>query len=753
MLDVEYLLNFSGDLSRSIIYRYKSGVLLSAFNRLLKEVAERENNLLLGLGPYELNARAASGGLFASMAFCDISNSSEWTGYSPEDAIRYLTSCIGEGLPPVVVFVREGSSFVKHANWPRLEASCLVIEEASVTRDTLAVVLAYFSKECPFANAASLIEQPGVTAYFETLLADQASEDLREFKKEFDRAILLNVDPSSGVFSAKSAATDQDRRRNQIMRPLRQLVEKQDASALPDFLSGLANKFSSGRAAAAITDELLWQTQNLFEHSRLCYETLIWSAVLLASLTSARLQLKTSSTNAMDSSLVIVDQLARSFLQRTARDFSDPLAELWSDLHEAVRLSRDDVQDGLQAYRLVHRIAEHLEHHQEANDDIWITQLRWLLTERASESSEQNEHAGTDQRVTAPAKEPSSFNDIIGHKHAVEGLLRRIRLREHSIPLILHGPDGVGKRTLAGLYAKSLLCEGIPDSTKTFCGRCCACQDFAANRLFGLIEFDAGMVSAPAYIRENLLPNLRYVGFSSHRVVIIANPDKNPRVVDICLKTLESHAETTTFIFTLNDLHGMREAGQSRSELFRLSPLGTEESRQLGERFLAATVSPCKHSILDLIVEGADGLPGRLKEQAASVLSAGAMTLEDARSALRLNWPRDAIDCWQTLLSKSDVEFETIQGGPYPDRKVTVEQMRSVLNELRYTLITGKNSQAAFLHSDLNPTLRLADLLIKHSADRGVSVDKFWSELSQSWASSDSDDDLKFRQTYTSRCF
>jgi hypothetical protein len=63
--------------------------------------------------------------------------------------------------------------------------------------------------------------------------------------------------------------------------------------------------------------------------------------------------------------------------------------------------------------------------------------------------------------------------------------------------------------------------------------------------------FDAAAPHAADYVRDNLLKNLQYASFSRHRPVLIANPDKSQRLVDMCLKTLETHSELTRFIFTV----------------------------------------------------------------------------------------------------------------------------------------------------------------------------------------------------------
>ncbi len=47
---------------------------------------------------------------------------------------------------------------------------------------------------------------------------------------------------------------------------------------------------------------------------------------------------------------------------------------------------------------------------------------------------------------------------MIGRGHAVAGLRRHARERTDGVDLLLHGTDGVGKRTLAWSYARMVLC-------------------------------------------------------------------------------------------------------------------------------------------------------------------------------------------------------------------------------------------------------------------------------------------------------
>ena len=68
------------------------------------------------------------------------------------------------------------------------------------------------------------------------------------------------------------------------------------------------------------------------------------------------------------------------------------------------------------------------------------------------------------------------FEDILGQRRAVE--LLRAAIAGDRLPhaLLFHGPEGVGKRTVAKGLAAMLLCNGEKDPP---CGRCSACVEMA----------------------------------------------------------------------------------------------------------------------------------------------------------------------------------------------------------------------------------------------------------------------------------
>ena len=528
MLDVEYLVAPPHN-DRPIVYCYRTGILRPQIKNALRESAARDGILVSGCEAAEITL-VSHAPLFPGIAVCDWSKgkASASSELLPQALIALTTS---EGCA-IALFVRCGDELFRHPIWPEAKKRCLLVEEPLVTRETLAPALTYLEKTSDLLRARDLMRRPELHAYFNELLEEQKSIDFPELIQEFDRVILLN----SRIDGHKQLIAGIERQDpSATLRPLRQFVASRSSNALGELIRGLERKCRDGWTVRRLTHEIFRITQKLLDRSDLStgaegtpsiqamqeqdLGVVVWTSTLLG--WTDRLletQAEVTSKPRPNLFLVTVDQLGRDFMRRCSPEMAgDPLASLWSDVRRAIPtlLSEPD-EPKTPKMRLVSELAAYLDR-LGAENSRWITRLRTLLTTSGDMPGQDLLGAVTcspksSQHVALG--DPHAFAQIIGHQTAVASLQNWFSSKAHSTPVILYGPEGVGKRTVARVYARALLCEGELQEGAAPCDRCKACEYFDSS--FGLIEFDAAAVT-DSEVRE-ILQNLRFVPFSEHRI-------------------------------------------------------------------------------------------------------------------------------------------------------------------------------------------------------------------------------------------
>ena len=92
-------------------------------------------------------------------------------------------------------------------------------------------------------------------------------------------------------------------------------------------------------------------------------------------------------------------------------------------------------------------------------------------------------------QVLARKWRPKIFDDMVGQSHVLKALSNALDQDRLHHAYLFTGTRGVGKTTLARIFAKCLNCEkGV--SSKP-CGECNACTSLDQGRFIDLIEVDA----------------------------------------------------------------------------------------------------------------------------------------------------------------------------------------------------------------------------------------------------------------------
>ena len=138
------------------------------------------------------------------------------------------------------------------------------------------------------------------------------------------------------------------------------------------------------------------------------------------------------------------------------------------------------------------------------------------------------------------------------------------------------GTRGVGKTTIARIFAKSLNCElGI---TSQPCGSCNACVDIEQGRFIDLIEIDAASRTKVEDTRE-ILDNVQYAPTRGrYKVYLIDEVHMlSKHSFNALLKTLEEPPEHVKFLLATTDPQKLPVTILSRCLQFNLAALSEHE--------------------------------------------------------------------------------------------------------------------------------------------------------------------------------
>ena len=177
---------------------------------------------------------------------------------------------------------------------------------------------------------------------------------------------------------------------------------------------------------------------------------------------------------------------------------------------------------------------------------------------------------------------PATFNDFFGNAHAVEGLRMAIAAGRLPHSLILAGPQGAGKYTLALMLAMAVECERQPrelwstgQSLASFCGVCANCVRIASAADLGALVENA--VAAREDLRETDKKETRVL-IQQHPDVLIVPPDPPQLLVKLGqVRTLIGSAqylpaEGPRKIFILSESRFMKEAANSLLKVLEEPP-------------------------------------------------------------------------------------------------------------------------------------------------------------------------------------
>ena len=208
--------------------------------------------------------------------------------------------------------------------------------------------------------------------------------------------------------------------------------------------------------------------------------------------------------------------------------------------------------------------------------------------------------------VLARKWRPANFEQLVGQAHVRRALVNALDEDRLHHAYLFTGTRGVGKTTIARIFAKSLNCEtGV---TSKPCGECSACREIAEGRFIDLIEVDAASRTGVDDTRE-LLENVQYApARGRYKVYLIDEVHMFSRhSFNALLKTLEEPPPHVKFLLATTDPQKLPVTVLSRCLQFNLKRLPVSLILSQLQRILDSGKTEHDIAALQLLAEAADG--------------------------------------------------------------------------------------------------------------------------------------------------
>ncbi|QBY03088.1 DNA polymerase III subunit gamma/tau [Thalassotalea sp. HSM 43] len=209
-------------------------------------------------------------------------------------------------------------------------------------------------------------------------------------------------------------------------------------------------------------------------------------------------------------------------------------------------------------------------------------------------------------QVLARKWRPKDFTQLMGQEHVVTVLMNALSQQRLHHAYLFTGTRGVGKTTIARIFAKSLNCEqGV---TANPCGQCDVCLDIDAGRFVDLLEIDAASRTKVDDTRE-ILDNVQYApSRGRYKVYLIDEVHMlSKSSFNALLKTLEEPPEHVKFILATTDPQKLPVTVLSRCLQFHLKALTPTQIETKLKEILDAETVTFEEDAIALLAKAARG--------------------------------------------------------------------------------------------------------------------------------------------------
>ncbi len=171
---------------------------------------------------------------------------------------------------------------------------------------------------------------------------------------------------------------------------------------------------------------------------------------------------------------------------------------------------------------------------------------------------------------------PQSFKDVTGQKHVTRTLQNALMQQKFSHAYLFSGPRGIGKTSIAKIFAKAINCKQGEKNEP--CNQCPACLAITKGELLDVTEIDAASNRGVDEIRD-LRSQVKYAPTDvEYKVYIIDEVHMlTNEAFNALLKTLEEPPNHVIFILATTEPHKLPLTIISRCQRFDFQRIGQSD--------------------------------------------------------------------------------------------------------------------------------------------------------------------------------